>query len=158
AGFHAHDPFGRQAAGANQEFGVFARVDVVGDDSDVQRKAEALAQGVAERGLARADRAADADPDCGHDRTTRSNWPAGRIPAMSSHGANEPAWSSEMLRDRSAAAETAGLSRSSRSCTVDWPMRPSRRAADSWPRTDCHAYTFRPSASGSDQCRSMAPK
>lgn len=61
AGFDGGDALGRQDGFAPQVFGVLAGVDVVGDDGD----GPAVAQGAAERGdgrgLAGADRAAQAD-------------------------------------------------------------------------------------------------
>ena len=51
----------RQRAGAGQELGVLAGVDVVGDGGDVVAVAQALAERVHQRRLAGADRAADAD-------------------------------------------------------------------------------------------------
>ena len=61
AGFHAGDAVGGQRARAHQIFGVPLGVDVVGDGGDVVAVAQFLAQQVHQRGLAGADRAADAD-------------------------------------------------------------------------------------------------
>ena len=61
AGLDAEDALGRQRAGAGEELGVFPGIDVVGDRGDVVAVAQALAQRIHQRGLARADRAADAD-------------------------------------------------------------------------------------------------
>ena len=57
----AEDAVRRQRAGACQELRVFLGVDVVGDRGDVVAAAQEFAQGVHQRGLAGADRAADAD-------------------------------------------------------------------------------------------------
>ena len=61
AGFDAGDALGHERAGAHQIFGVPFGVDVVGDGGDLVAVAQPLAQRVHQRGLARADRAADAD-------------------------------------------------------------------------------------------------
>ena len=61
AGLDAGDALGRQRAGAHQIFGVPLGVDVVGDGGDLVAVAQPLAQRVHQRGLAGADRAADAD-------------------------------------------------------------------------------------------------
>ena len=61
AGLDAGDALGRERAGAHQVLGVPLGVDVVGDGGDLETAAQPLAQGVHQRGLARADRAADAD-------------------------------------------------------------------------------------------------
>jgi hypothetical protein len=54
---------GVEHAGPFQELGVLVGVDVVGDDGQLQLVAQGPAQGGHERGLAAADRAADADPE-----------------------------------------------------------------------------------------------
>ena len=61
AGLDAHDAFGRQRAGHGEQALVLLGVDVVGDDHQVPALAHRLAQLLDQRGLARADRAADAD-------------------------------------------------------------------------------------------------
>ena len=61
AGLDADDPVQRQHLAAGQELGVLARVDVVGDDSQVDRRPELAAQALDQGRLARADRAADAE-------------------------------------------------------------------------------------------------
>ena len=61
AGLDPDDALRRQRLGARQELRVLLGVDVVGDDGDLVAVAHMLAQAVDERGLARADRAADAD-------------------------------------------------------------------------------------------------
>ena len=61
AGLDADDALGRQRLGADQELGVLAGVDVVGDHGELIALAQRLAQGVEQGGLAGADRAADAD-------------------------------------------------------------------------------------------------
>ncbi|MEI9992468.1 MAG: hypothetical protein WDM86_20845 [Rhizomicrobium sp.] len=65
AGLDAQDALGHQRAGAREELGVLARVDVVGDRGDVVALAHRLAEPVHQRGLARADRPADSDAQCG---------------------------------------------------------------------------------------------
>ena len=89
AGLDAGDALRRQRAGAGQEFRVLARVDVVGDDGDVVRAAEAPAQPLGQRRLAGAYGPADADPErsvvlmSGTASCTgsRGAWRAGRAPA-----------------------------------------------------------------------------
>ena len=61
AGLHAGDAFRRQRAGARKIFGIPFGVDVVGDGGDLVFVAQLLAQRIHQRGLAGADRAADAD-------------------------------------------------------------------------------------------------
>ena len=61
AGLDAGDALGRERAGAHQIFGVPFGVDVVGDGGDLVAVAQVLAQRVHQRGLAGADRTADAD-------------------------------------------------------------------------------------------------
>ena len=61
AGFHAGDAIGGERARAHQIFGVPLGVDVVGDGGDFVSVAQLLAQQIHQRGLAGADRAADAD-------------------------------------------------------------------------------------------------
>ena len=67
ARFDPGDAVGHQRAGAHQIFGVPFGVDVVGDGGDLVAVAQALAQRVHQRGLARADRTADADAEAGRD-------------------------------------------------------------------------------------------
>ena len=62
AGLHRADPVVRQHPGPAQEVGVLGRVDVVGDDADRQLAGQRPAQRGDQRGLAAADRSADADP------------------------------------------------------------------------------------------------
>ena len=62
AGLDPDDPLQRQRLGAHQELGVLAGVDVVGDRRDRPAVAHPLAELVHQRGLAGADRPADADP------------------------------------------------------------------------------------------------
>ena len=62
AGLHRADPLGRQHAVAQQEVGVLGGVDVVGHDGQPQLAGERPAQRRDQRGLAGADRPADADP------------------------------------------------------------------------------------------------
>ena len=61
AGLDPDDALERQRLGAHQELGVLAGVDVVGDRGDRLAVAHPLAELVHQRGLAGADRAADAD-------------------------------------------------------------------------------------------------
>ena len=61
AGLDADDALQRQHLAAGQELGVLARVDVVGDDGQVELRPEVAAQPLDQRRLARADRPADAE-------------------------------------------------------------------------------------------------
>ncbi len=61
AGFDARHAIGRQRALPNQKLGVLARVDVVGDDGQVDRRPQCLAQHVDQSGLPAADWPGDAD-------------------------------------------------------------------------------------------------
>ena len=74
AGLDADDALLGQRPAAHQELGVLLGVDVVGDDGDVVAVAQALAQRIDQRGLARADGAGDADAKGlrpAHDRNNR---------------------------------------------------------------------------------------
>ena len=61
AGLDADDALQRQHLAAGQELGVLARVNVVGDDGQVERRPEGAAQPFDQGRLARADRPADAE-------------------------------------------------------------------------------------------------
>jgi hypothetical protein len=61
SGLHAANSLGRQRLTANQKLSIFTGVDVVRDHRDVEPVAQALAQAIHQRGLARSDRAADAN-------------------------------------------------------------------------------------------------
>ncbi len=61
AGLDAHDALGSQRAGAREELRILARVNVIGDRSDLEAIAEGPAKSVHQRGLAGTDRATDAD-------------------------------------------------------------------------------------------------
>ncbi len=64
AGFHAHDAVGRQGRVFDQELGVLAGIDVVGDYGDLVLVAHVFAQGFDQGRFAGTDRAADADAEC----------------------------------------------------------------------------------------------
>lgn len=66
AGLHAADAFRGQRGGAGQDALVLEGVDVVGDDGEVVTVAQLAAQHFKQRGLAAADRAADADFEGSH--------------------------------------------------------------------------------------------
>ena len=55
AGFYAANAIGRERLAADQELGVFARVDIVGHDGDLKRVAKTFAERVDQSGFARAD-------------------------------------------------------------------------------------------------------
>src|SRR5260221_530623 len=61
AGLDAGDALRRERARAYQELRILFGIDVVGDDGDGVALAHMLAQAIHQRGLPRADRAADAD-------------------------------------------------------------------------------------------------
>src|SRR5262245_26349486 len=61
AGLDASDPLGRKRPGPHEIFGIPLCVNVIGDRCDLVAVAQPLAQRVHQRGLARADRAADPD-------------------------------------------------------------------------------------------------
>ncbi len=74
---HAHDPLRRQCAGAGEELGILARVDVVGDCRDLVGVAHQLAETVGQSGLAGADRAANSDAQRSvgdHERNSLVYW------------------------------------------------------------------------------------
>src|SRR5690606_41278848 len=62
AGFDAANALLRQRFAADQELGVFSRVNVVRHDGDVVALAHALTERIDERRLPRSDRTADAEP------------------------------------------------------------------------------------------------
>ena len=61
AGLDADDPFERQDVAAGQEFRIFARVNVVGDDGNFVALVHHAGTALDQRRLARADGAADTD-------------------------------------------------------------------------------------------------
>ena len=63
AGLDAHDALFRQGAGHGEQARILLGVDVVGDGAEVVAIAHALAEHLHQRGLAGADRAADADAE-----------------------------------------------------------------------------------------------
>jgi hypothetical protein len=113
AGLDAHDALRRQRAGAGQEFRVLARVDVVGDDGDVVRAAQAAAQPLGQRGLAGAHRAADADPErsVAHERNSLVYWVSWRMERRSSTGAAVPSGRGPRRAPRPSPASTTGKQR-----------------------------------------------
>src|SRR5262249_25396319 len=136
AGLHPGDALGRERARAHQVFGVPLGVDVVGDGGDLVGAAPALAQRVHQRRLARADRAADADPQRtvgilrGHDRNSRVYWVSWRMPARSARNAAPPTSSSGVSSARVAVAETAPSSAASTRWPSVWPSGMRRTPAD----------------------------
>src|SRR5947199_134440 len=93
AGLDADDALGRQGTAPDEELRILLRVDVVGDHGHVELVAEPQAERLGQRGLARADGAADADLHrardvgrCAHDRNRRMSSVAWRIPASSRPG------------------------------------------------------------------------
>jgi hypothetical protein len=122
AGLHAHDALGRPARRHGQQALVFLGVDVVGDD-EVPALAHGLAQHLHQRGLAGADRAADAHAQRrqglgaagdavgrvvgrrDQDRNSREYWVSCRADRMASMGAK--AWRSSSWQ-ASAASTAAG--------------------------------------------------
>ena len=61
SGFHSAHPLGRQGAHANQELGIFASVDVVGDGADTEPVPEAPAKAIDQSRLAAAHGTGDAN-------------------------------------------------------------------------------------------------
>ena len=61
AGFNANHPVGRQRLHADKSFGVFAGVDVIGDDRDRVGVAHRLAELVGQGRLSGANRTANTD-------------------------------------------------------------------------------------------------
>ena len=88
AGLDADDPVGGKRAAPDEELGVLVRVDVVGDDRQVEPVRSRQAQRLDQGGLAGADRAADSDLQGrrDHDRKSRASSRAWRQPAISSPG------------------------------------------------------------------------
>jgi hypothetical protein len=74
-GLDPDDAVGGERVPPDEELGVLAGVDVVGDDGHLDPVAEPEAQGLDQGGLPRADRAADADLQGGrdHDRNRRAS-------------------------------------------------------------------------------------
>src|SRR5262249_5670797 len=121
AGLDAEDALGRQRARARKELGILFRIDVVGDDGDVVLVAHMLAQAIDERGLAGADRAADADAKRTmgrfHERKSLVYWVSCRIEHQSSNGAAVPISSSFA----SIAAVAAAATGSASAAMTRWP-------------------------------------
>ena len=127
----------RRAPRADQELGVLAGVDVVGDGGDLVALAHPLAERVDEARLARADRAADADPQnvVFHasrlltDRNSRVYWVSCRRSRARRRAGSRR---SRRRGRRRAAATAAGISApsaSSRRCPAIWPSGTSFTAA-----------------------------
>ncbi len=77
SGLDSADALRRQRAAPGQELGILPGIDVVGDRHQLEAAAHFLAEPVHQRGLARADRSADADaqrvraPIVAHERNSR---------------------------------------------------------------------------------------
>ncbi len=114
AGLHAEDAIGRERAGAGEKLGVFLGVDVVGDRGDVVAVAQPLAERIHERGLAGADRPADADSQRSvgrrHERNNLVYWVSCFIEAMSARSAAPPRSSGEAVAVAEMTASIAGPS------------------------------------------------
>ena len=159
AGLHADDPVGGQRLAAHQELHVFPREDVVGHHAELIAVAHALAQRVDQRGLARADRTADAEPNSGaaHDRNNLECTYCWLIAAMSISGVNARGGAlrrAQSCRDarRHVAQHVARADRApraDRSASAASPPTPSPRAAcSSTPRA-------RPATSTPDAAQTM---
>ncbi len=117
----------RPGAAAHEELRVLLRVDVVGDHRHVEGVAQAQAQRLGERGLPRADGAADADLERAPEisgltsRKSRVSSVACRRPASSSPGANDHRSSTPAV----AAAAASRVMRGRIAASTRWPS--------SWP-------------------------
>ena len=138
-------PMMRSAASAlvaDEELRVFLGVDVVGDDRDVVAVAHALQSASDQRGLAGADRAADADAQGlsllivfswseSQDRKSRVYCVSCRALAIAKPGANVEPISSSASVDRALRRQrrSASPSASSTRCPAIWPSGTSLTAA-----------------------------
>src|SRR5262245_51813828 len=138
AGLDPRDTLGGKRAGAHEIFGVPLGVDVVGDGGDLVAGAQRLAQRVHQRGLARADRAADADAEgavgIGHDWSqllnSRVYWVSCRMLARSARKLAAPTSSRAVTSARAAVARTTGSSAAKMRCPSVCPSGTSRTPAD----------------------------
>ena len=120
AGLDTGDALRRKRAGADQVLSVPLGVDVVGDGGDLIAFAQMLAQRIHQRGLARPDRAADADTQGtmwafhrGHDRNNLVYWVSWRMLAISARKVAPPTSSSGVAVAACTAAATTGSSSAS---------------------------------------------
>src|SRR5258706_8625915 len=109
-GLHADNAIGGERFAPHEEFHVLAREDIVRHDAQLVIRPHALAQGVHERGLAGANRPANADAYGATHAHERNNleWPyCWLITAMSNAGANDASASPRSIL-ASIASTTAG--------------------------------------------------
>src|SRR5216683_3260603 len=135
AGLDAGDALRRERARAYQELRILFGIDVVGDDGDGVALAHMLAQTVDQRGLPRADRAADADAQRPvmrslHERKSLVYCVSWRIEHQSRSGAEVPISSSGIASTAVAVAATMLSSAAIASCPSDWPSGTRRTPAE----------------------------
>ena len=127
AGLDAGDALRRKRAGAHQVFGVPLGVDVVGDRRDLEAVAQPLAQRVHQRGLAGADRPADADAQrpvmrCAHVRNNLVYCVSCFMLAMSARNAAPPTSSSLVASARSVGRRCDRLERGEQALAFRLPQ------------------------------------
>src|SRR5205814_4037575 len=130
AGLDAADPVRRQRPASRQEFGVFARVDVIGDRDQLEAAAHSFAQPVHQRRFAGADRAADPDPQwifrrpCAHERNSREYCVSCAIEARSTAKAAAPKSAGSRAFAAAAASAITGSSAAMMRCPSVCPISP----------------------------------
>src|SRR5690606_11092504 len=141
ARLHAHDAIFRQRLTAREDQRVFLGVDVVGDDGDRIVFAQGFAQFLGQRGLAGADRPADADAQgavlgwsvflC-HERKSLECWVSCFIVATSARNVAEPRSSRVDRAARAAVSASTGSSAASVAVTPVCPVTDRWIAACNW--------------------------
>src|ERR1700722_608495 len=134
AGLDAADAFGRQRTAAGQKLGVLAGIDVVGDRDDLEALAHALAEMVHQRGLAGADRSANADAQRpaidSHERKSLEYWVSCAIEARSNAKVAAPKSCMSRANEPVTVALTARSNAARMRCPSLCPTMPSRKPAD----------------------------
>src|SRR6266540_194983 len=129
-------PLLRQDSAPDQELGVLLRIDVVGDDGQIEAVAQPHAERLDQGRLARPDRPADADSQGArnagvgaHERKSFISSATCRMPAISMPGAKlQRSPASRAAASRATRSMTGWRLQSTR-CPSIWPMERSRSAA-----------------------------
>ena len=90
AGFDAHDAVGGEGVLTDEEFGVLACVDVVGDDSHIEFSSEPLAEAENEHGFTGSDGTSYSETQGFHEIKSRSLASSWRMEAKSRMGSKNP--------------------------------------------------------------------
>ena len=90
AGFDAHDALGGEGVLTDEEFGVFACVDIIGDDSHIEFSTEPLAEAENEHGFTGSDGTSYSETQGFHEIKSRSLASSWRMEAKSRMGSKNP--------------------------------------------------------------------